>query len=324
MATLNLHEAAALLRGADSIVILAHSKPDGDTLGSSFALLYALEKLGKTARVECADPVQPRFGFLYSGYEPKDFEPGFVVAVDTADAALLARLGEVYQDRIDLCIDHHKSNAFYAKQTLLDVTAAAAGEIIYQLIVALGVQIDRPIANAVFTAITTDTGGFRFAGVTARTHRIAADLIGCGADHAGINQLIFETKTRGRIAVDRLMLETIRFDFGGLCATIVIPADIKERYTVTEDDLEGISSLPRTIEGVLAGVTVRENRNGSCRISLRTKHPLDASSICAALGGGGHANAAGATVYGELADITGRVLGEVEKELELKQVWTAS
>jgi tRNA pseudouridine(55) synthase len=324
--TIDLSTTARLLHGADNIVILAHSKPDGDTLGSAFALLFALERMGKTARVQCADEIPTNYRFICPDYTPKEFTEGFIVTVDVAEPRLLGKLADTYKNKIDLCIDHHKSNALYAANTLLDVSAAAVGEIILRLIDTLGAEIDRETANALFTAITTDTGGFRFANTTAQTHLAAARLIECGAAHCDINRLFFETKTRGKITLDRLMLDTMQFQMNGLCALITIPHDIKEAYGITEDDLDNISALPRTVEGVLAGVTIRETINETtgklgCRVSVRTNNPVDASVICGVLGGGGHTNAAGVMVHDATENVRAKILEQIRRELVRNNLW---
>ena len=138
-------EAAGMIRGADNIVILCHQKPDGDTLGSGFALLYALRALGRTARIECPDGFPPRYCFMYPGFTGEDqpaFDPGLVVAVDIADLQLLGELRTRYEGRIGLCVDHHPSNTRYAENLLLDTNAAATAESIYCVIQELGVGID--------------------------------------------------------------------------------------------------------------------------------------------------------------------------------------
>jgi phosphoesterase RecJ-like protein len=143
-----------------------------------------------------------------------------------------------------------------------------------------------------------------------------------GADSAFINKLMFETKTRGRLNVDRLMLETMQFHFDGRCALIYLEMNLAERFGVTEEELDGVSSLPRTVEGVLAGITIRQRENDTYRISLRTQAPVDASKICAAFGGGGHAAAAGCTLIGSLDAVRDKILDAVKKELLDKNAWT--
>ena len=309
-----IEQAAKLLTDNDNIVILAHQKPDGDTLGSCFALLYALEAQGKTARVECADGYPERYTFLYGAYAPGEFTPGFIVAADVASVSQLGALAAKYP-RVNLCIDHHKSNSLCAENTLVDASCPAATQIMYRVILAMGVTVDRKIADCLFTGLSTDTGCFRFANVNAGSHRLAAELIECGADHHGINKRMFYTKSRGRLEVEKLMMENLSFHLDGKCAVVCLPADLRERFDVLEEELDGIAAFARRVEGVLAGVTVRANADGTYRVSLRTDSPVDSSAICQNFGGGGHTGAGGCTMTGPLEIVVARLVEAVEREL---------
>lgn len=324
--SIDVTTAAQRLLAQDNILILAHRRPDGDTLGSAFALLFALQRLGKTARVECADPIPEKYSYFFSTgeYLPEVFEEDYVVAVDTATTPLLGDLAKTYGETVDLAIDHHKSNSFFAKETLLNTQAPAAAQVVCQVIGAMGVSLDAQIANPLYTGIVTDTGCFRYASVTPETMRTGALLMENGADHGMINRLMFETNTPGRLAVDKLVLESIQYYFDGLCATIFIAKDWKNTYGITDDDLSGIATLPRTIEGVLAGVTLREQGGNSFRISLRTTDPVDASKICEMFGGGGHANAAGCTIQGTEEQVKEKITRAVGLELERNNLWKES
>lgn len=312
---ISVQEAAKLLCSRDKIVILAHRKPDGDTLGSCFALLFVLEAMGKTARVECADGYPVRYQFIYGDYAPKAFQPQFIVACDVASRDLLGALKDVYPE-VDLCIDHHKSNTFFAARTTLDPAAPAAAQVLYAIIREMGVAIDKTIATALYTGLTTDTGCFRFAHVTSATYRAAADLIDLGAPHGLINKLMFDSKSRGRVEVEKLMMDSLEYHCGNRCAMVVLPEDIFERFDINEDDMDGVSAFPRRIEGILCGVTIRAQKDGSFRVSLRCEPGVDASRICAKFGGGGHSGAAGCTLHGELDNVRAVLIEAVEEELQ--------
>ena len=159
--------AARLLEGQDDFLILTHGHPDGDTLGCAFALCRGLQKCGKRARVECTDEIPAKFSYLWREVEQEAFAPRFFVAVDVADPKLLGkRLEERYAAHIDLCIDHHGSNTLYAAQTLLDASAGAACEVIYEVLRELGVEMDEQIADCIYTGLSTDTGCFRYSNAT--------------------------------------------------------------------------------------------------------------------------------------------------------------
>lgn len=301
----------------DRFLIFAHQKPDGDTLGACFALLRALHSLGKKARVFSADGFPARYGFICGDYTPDaSFEPEYVIAADVASAGLISDTPVPYCDKVDLCIDHHKSNTMYAKKTLLDADAPAACQTMVEVIEGLGVTIDSAMATALFTGISTDTGCFKYASVTAKTHRAAALLIEAGAEHGKINKLMFDTKSRGMLQVDKLLIETVRFFECGKIAMSVLSAGIGEAYGVTDDEMDGISSFPIRIDGVVAGITVRAKPNNTYRVSLRSVVPVDSSLICSKFGGGGHANAAGCTMKGELDDVIGRITTAATEELK--------
>ena len=306
-------EAASLLWSGNKILILAHINPDGDTLGSAFALCRALAGAGKKARVECDDVLPSKYSFMWSGLEEETFDPEFTVCVDIAGEELLGRLKKY---KIDLCIDHHKSNSIRADHTLIDDGAAATAEIVYGLLKLAGAEIIKEIADCLYTGVATDTGCFRYSNVTARTHRITAELLERGADGAEINRVMFDTKSRGYVELERMALDSLRMYYGGRCAVITITLDMLRQSGMDESGCEGISSLPRQIEGVMIGITVTQRADGSCKASVRTHEPIDASELCAALGGGGHARAAGCRVAcGSVSEAVFKLLEEAGKYL---------
>lgn len=314
---IDIESAGRLLSEHDNIIILAHQKPDGDTFGAAFALNWALEILGKRVRVACADGFTTRYSFLYDKYEPDlSFDPEYIVSVDIARAELIGPPGTPHADHVDLCIDHHKSNTLFADNTLLDIEAPAVCQTICELLETMCIPMDKKIADAIFTGLSTDTGCFRYSNVTAKTHLTAAKMIELGADHARINKIMFDTRSRGMLMVESMMIDTTTFYSQDRCAIAVLPADITEKFGVAEDDLEGVSSFTARIEGVLVGITIRVKPHDTYRVSVRTTSPVDASRICSAFGGGGHANAAGCTMDGDLYDAIDRMLAAVRSEFE--------
>ncbi|MCI8650619.1 MAG: bifunctional oligoribonuclease/PAP phosphatase NrnA [Anaerotruncus sp.] len=299
----SVQQAAALLQAQNHILILCHQKPDGDTLGSGFALLYALLSLGKTARIECSDGVPQKFAYLHTDYDlthQPEFEPEYVVAVDIADVQLFGESTARYSDRVGLCIDHHPSNSRYAAHLLLDPKAAGTVEKIEEVIRALGVTIDLRIATCLYTGLTTDTGCFRYSNVTARTHYLAAQLLEAGVDHFPIDKLMFETKTPARLDLERQVLETLEYAFEGRLAFLVITQQMMETAGALEEDTDGIAAIPRQIAGVEVGITLKQKGERSYRVSMRTNQQINASVVCGKLGGGGHARAAGCTIQADL------------------------
>ena len=283
--------AASFLERSDKFVILTHASPDGDTLGSAYALADALCALNKRVFVVCPDKIPEKFGYLIKEYEA--FEPETVVAVDIADEKLLGSLYDRYSGRVALCIDHHGSNTKYAEMLYLEADAAAACECIYNVINELGTKITPYMASCLYTGIATDTGCFKFSNTTPRSHRYAAELIEKDADYGEINRVMFEVKSRGRIAMERKVLENIEFYYGGRCAVITVTRDMIKETGCPLGDLDGVTAMSRQIEGVQIGVTIKEKPDGKYKVSLRTFEPYNAADICAVFGGGGHVRAAG-------------------------------
>ncbi len=313
-----LESVAKTLLSKDKILILTHRSPDGDTIGSGYALAMALRKLGKNVKVDCTDPFPEKYSYFTDKLEKLEFDEEFVVSVDIADTKLLGEKLSDYADKIDLCIDHHGSNIKYAKEYYVEASAAAAAQVIAKLIRLMNVEFDKDIANAIYTGITTDTGCFRYTNVTAETHRIAADMIDCGAESGMINRLMFETKSRSRLEIERRVMDSIQFYLDGRCAIAYATIDMMKESGAVDNDMEGVSSLPRQIEGVMAGITLREKNNGKFKVSVRTTDELDASAICANFGGGGHKAAAGCMITGTLNEAIEQIIEVVRQALEGK------
>ena len=294
--TVDLQTVIKRLKEKDNIVILLHQFPDGDTIGCGYSLYFALTALGKKVRVECADTIGARYNHITDGVKFDDFAPEFVVAVDVADRRLLGSKSEEYPN-IDLCIDHHGSNTDFAFETYVDASSAAACEILYSIIKELCGSISKPVATAIYTGISTDTGCFKFTNTTARTHIIAAELIKTGIDYGEINRIMFDTKSKARLYVEKEALNTIKFLCNDKVAIMTITKEMRETSGAHDSELEGITGLPRTIEGVILGITIRERNDTSiCKISARSHAPVSASKFCERFGGGGHDRAAGCEI----------------------------
>lgn len=306
-------EAAALLQNADRILILTHHFPDGDTLGSGFALCHALHALGKQARVVCHDPIPEKYEYMWDGMQKQEFEPAFVCAVDVADRALLGESLQPYADQTELCIDHHGSHREFEKQLLLDAGMGANAMIMMQVIEALGVSLDVPMADCLYTGIATDTGCFKYSNTTPQTHRMAAQLMEIGAHAEMINRAMFDIKSRARVALEQQALQSMVFFADGKIALMKITEEMMKTSGACESDMEGLSPLPRQIEGVWVGATLRRKADGNYKVSVRTGTHADASQICALLGGGGHARAAGCTLVGSDDEVVAQLLDAIEK-----------
>lgn len=307
-------QAAAMLREADRILLLAHQYPDGDTLGCCFALCRALQTLGKQVRVHCGDKIPEKYDYMYGDVPQPDFEPAFICALDVADEKLLGPATQAeYGARVELCIDHHSTNTGYAANTCLDAACAAAAMIVYRIIGLLGVTLTPAIAQCIFTGIATDTGCFKYSNADARAHRIAADCIDTGINFEMINRVNFDIKSRERIELERMALAGMRFYHDGRVAVMAIDNAMVAESGAGENDLEGLPPIPRQITGVWVGVTLRQKADGNYKISVRTGTHADAAAICALLGGGGHTRAAGCAVDGTKEQATAAILTAVEQ-----------
>lgn len=305
---ITIEQAANTLLMHDNILILTHHFPDGDTLGSGFALCRALLSLGKKARTCVVGELPKKFRYLCEGMQQLEFDEDFICSVDIADENLLGTEQEKYEGRIALCIDHHGSNTLYAKESLVDSTAAATSEIIVKIIRRMGALVTQEIADCIFTGITTDTGCFRYTNTTAQSFRIAAEMVECGAHSAEINRVMFDTKSRARLEIERMVLDSMEFFAQGRCALICITRKMIDESGAENDELEGLASLPRQVEGVFIGITLRERRDDAYKVSLRTTDGYDASKLCALFGGGGHAAAGGCTIDGPLENAKQKIV----------------
>ena len=305
---ITVQEAAARLAAHDRIRVLTHQSPDGDTLGCAGALCLGLRALGKQAQFVCADPVPGKYQSMLAPLTVQTFDPDFVVAVDIADPQLLGNLRAQYESAADLGIDHHGSNTGWTRESLVDASAAAACELIAQVLHALGVPLNRDIADCLYTGLCTDTGCFRYSNTTPRTLRLAADLMEAGADAAAINMQMFEIKTPSRLAIERMALDGLQYAYDGRVAVMRLSLDMIAASGATDSDLDGLAPIPRNIAGVDIGLTVRERAPGDYKVSVRTTESVDASALCRTLGGGGHVRAAGCRLSGSCDDVVQRLL----------------
>lgn len=300
---IDLKNAAEMLTKADNILILTHANPDGDTLGSGFALLRALLKAGKKARLINNDEINKKFSYLWEGIECADFKEEFIVSVDVAEKKLLGDgVGAQYGDRVNLSIDHHGISRLFAENTFCESESASCCELLYLVIKEMGIAIDPQIASCIYTGMSTDTGCFRYSNVTPRTHRLAAELIEAGADHSKINVRMFETKTMNNIMLERKCLDSLRSYADGKIALIAVTKAMLNECGTDKSALDAIKPITRQIEGVEIGITVKEEDGDKVGVSIRSSENYDAAKICANFGGGGHERAAGCQFSGKTVE----------------------
>jgi len=310
---MNISDVAARLRGMDRILILTHVRPDGDTIGCAAALCQALRDLGKEAYLL----YNPEITATYEPYAapywaPEHWQPEHVVATDVAVPGLLPANAAPYLQRIELAIDHHPSHSYFAAESYVDASAAACGEIICAVAREL-TNITPAIALPLYVAIATDCGCFVYSNTTPRTHRIAAELMEIIGDVSAINKALFRTKSKVRLAMESRMVADMELYDDGRVVVMSIPLSLRQEMNATEADIEELSSLAALVEGTDCAITLRELREGVIKVSLRTGPRVNATEVCARLGGGGHRAAAGATVEGTLERVKAAVLAAVEE-----------
>ena len=299
------------LRTHDNYLILNHRRPDGDAVGSAAALCRALRQMGKTASVWKNPETTERYLSYLDGLETQEVPEGAtLISVDLAAETLLPLNGLDFAGRIVLSIDHHMSNTGYAEYTNVDPKCAACGELLLEILRELG-PVTKEMADALYLAVSTDTGCFQYSNVTGDTLRTAAALKDLGADTFSINKTMFGTKTIARLRLESALTNSAEFYAGGLIAVCCISQSLMDSIGATEDDAEDISGFPRSMEGVQIGVLVKELREGGAKISLRTGDAYNASEICGKLGGGGHRAAAGAQDDAGMDSAKARILAAI-------------
>ena len=297
------NECARYLAEHDNYLILTHRRPDGDTLGSAAVLCRGLRSLGKTAFILENPEITPKYVRLHKGLtKPAAQESDTVISVDVASPNMLGSDTAPLLDKIQLRIDHHFSATSFTPHELVDHTTGACAEIIYDVLMEMGVVLDQAMAEALYTAVSTDTGCFRYANTTAHSLRTAAACYDAGADLHAINQALFDTNTHAKLRLQGWMAENTRLFENGTLAVCALPRQVELDLGVTEDDMENISGFPRSIEGVKMAATLRENADGLIKLSVRAVPGYDASAVCAKFGGGGHKGAAGGNLRLPLAD----------------------
>ena len=309
---MTIQETAALLQTMDNLLLLTHVRPDGDTVGSAAALCRALRDMGKTAYLLQNSGITGTYlPYAEEYWAAEDYAPDYVVSVDIAALGLLPENAKKYADSIDLAIDHHPSNEGFAKNSCVLPEMAACGEIIYELVTLL-TPVTPEIALPLYVAVATDTGCFVYANTTSHTHRVAAALMDTGIAVAGVNKALFRTKSRTRLAMEAWMAEWAEYYDNDRVVIMQIPLSLCLDYKATEADVEELSSLAALVAGTDCGVTLRELEGGKVKISLRTGPRVNATEVCALLGGGGHAAAAGATLSGTLSEAKQAVLQAID------------
>lgn len=316
----------AEVSSARTVALCTHISADGDGCGSEVALARVLAQRGIDAYVVNPTPWPTMFAFLL-GNDVRDrsaegaaaiVRADRVVVLDISDVTRLGTLAPAVRKHAaeTLVIDHHLAgNEPPGKIALADVAACATGELVYDFAVTIGAAITEPIATALYTAILTDTGSFRFANTSPRCHAVAAELLRCGVDPEAMYRRVYASMPEGRLHLLREALETLEVDSAFGLSSIVIAAGALERHDVTGDELDGIADYPRSVAGTRIAVLFRDLGHDRVKVSFRSTGDADVHALARQFGGGGHAKASGALITGSLESVRAAVLGAAREVL---------
>ena len=299
-------------------VITSHARPDGDAIGSQVAMALALRQLGKDAQMVDADLAPPPF-LTFPGVR----EMQISATVDGQfDAAIVMECGDLSRTGVEgfdkyfvINIDHHPGNKGYGAINWFDPGAAACGEMVFDLIEALGVTLTAEIATHIYIAILTDTGGFHFSHITPRTFEICRRCTEAGAQPEAIARAVYDSSTMGRLRLMGAVLHNLEFEGGGRAALAALTLKLLEETGATHEDAEGLINIPLTVNAIQAVAFFKEIAPDSFRISLRSKGHVDVNRVANAFGGGGHKNAAGCTLNGPYAEVRRKLVAELSRVL---------
>jgi phosphoesterase RecJ-like protein len=302
-------------------LITSHARPDGDSIGSQLAMAYALEALGKDVRLVNADPA-PEHYMEFPGLDrieiARSVERSDVDAVIVMESGDLTRTGvEGLGGRFVINIDHHQGNTFYGNLNWVDESAAACGEMVFDLVEALGVPLTIEIATHVYLAILTDTGSFHYSNITPKTFDICRQAVLAGVNPAAMARRVFDQNSFGKLRLIGALLAEMDLLADGRLAVMYLNDDIMNATGTTYNDTEGLINLPLTAREIQAVVFFKLGADGDIHVSMRSKYDVDVRSIAARHGGGGHKNAAGFKLKGPLAAVRDDILRELDAAIAI-------
>jgi len=313
------------LRTRQRFVVTSHARPDGDAIGSAVAMACALRDLGKDVRVVSRDAPPPPL-LAFPGVA--DIEVTARVD-DPGDAVIVMECGDLARTGIDglergfvVNIDHHPGNAMYGALNWFDLSAAACGEMVFDLVGALGVPLSRDIATHVYVAILTDTGSFHYSHITPRTFEICRLCMEAGVSPPAVARAVFDSNSLGRLKLFGAVLNRMQLDSTGRIATLCVGDALLRETGGTYEDTDGLINLPLTVKDILAVVFFKEQGAGDWRISLRSKGDVDINAIAKEFGGGGHKNASGCSAAGSVEAL--RRVFEQKVTAAIEKAWTES
>ena len=304
----------------NSFLIATHENPDGDAVGSALALANYLTKLGKEVTVHMGEPVPELYAFLpwadrvVNVIPDRDFDTCLVLDVGEFKRAgqEVARCGKIGKF---INIDHHLHCEPFGAINLIDPQAAATGVLIHRIIKAAGHPVDYEVALCIYTAIITDTGSFRYSNANQEAFVTAGEMVACGVNAWFLAEKLYESQPRPRLELLALALQTLDFSPAGDVASITVTIDMYKKTGTSAEITDGFINYPRSIRGVEVALFFREIEADLYKVGFRSKGKVNVSALSAEFGGGGHHNAAGCVVAGNLADVKGKILSHLAKVL---------
>jgi phosphoesterase RecJ-like protein len=294
-------------------LITSHARPDGDSIGSQLAMAYALDALGKQSRIINADRAPDHY-YEFPGVDRIEIA-GEVPAGADADAVIVMECGDLgrtgvsgFEGRYIINIDHHVGNRMYGALNWFDGSAAACGEMVFDLIRALEVPLSFEIATHIYLAILTDTGSFHHSNITPRTFDICRHATEAGVNPAAMARRIFDSNSFGKLKLIGSLLDGMQLLDAGRLAVLYLDDAMLEACSCTHNDTEGLINLPLTAREIQAVVFFKSAPDGVVRVSMRSKYDVDVRIVANAFGGGGHKNAAGFTVAGPFEQVRTAIL----------------
>lgn len=306
-----------VIKNNSSFLITTHESPDGDAIGSSLALANYLLEIGKDVTVHICDPVPEIYSFLpladsvLSTLPDKDFDVCFVL-----DVGEFRRAGKqvVSCKRIKtfINIDHHKTSENFGLINLIDTEAAATGILIYRLIMADGRIVSDPVALCIYVAIVTDTGSFRYSNANPEAFNVASEMIAKGVNPWEVTAHLFESQPRSRLELLSLALTRLVFSDCGRIASLTVTVDMYEKTGSSAELTDGFINYPRSVRGVEVAIFFRQLKMDSFKVGFRSKGKVDVSRLAELFGGGGHHNAAGCIIDGDIDEVRQRVFSSLK------------
>ena len=302
-------------------LITSHARPDGDSIGSQLAMAFALDALGKSVRIVNADAAPDHYQ-EFPGMERIEIAPSVeganVDAVIVMECSDLSRTGvSGLESQFIINIDHHAGNRMYGAINWYDLTAAACGEMVFDVIAALGVTLTPEIATHIYLAILTDTGSFHHSNITPRTFEICRECVEAGVNPAVMARRVFDSNSFGKLKLIGSLLDDMELEDEGRLAVLHMDDEMLRSAGATHNDTEGLINLPLTAREIQAVVFFKIGTDGQVRVSLRSKYDVDVRQVANAYGGGGHKNAAGFTADGNMSEVKGEIIEKIVHAIHL-------